>query len=92
MSEYWAQLPEETREILTEIGLKYRGMVPGIDHDGRIPDYATAVELLEWQHLETEILGAHGDWLAKVKASIERAGREYNRETFLRYCALREHE
>lgn len=91
-ADYFADLPYEQAAVVRELTRRYRGMIPGLPSDGSVPSYQVAVELLLMQRLEIEIVDAYGDWLEKVKATIERSGREYNRETFLRYCRLRERE
>lgn len=85
---WWWEMPEEERERFNRLA---RESILELD----CYPYAVAevaAELLAWTQLETEVAEAHAEWLQKVKTSIERAGREYNRETFLRYCRLREVE
>jgi hypothetical protein len=82
---YFAELPPADQRKLAEIAWKYLRLTS-------IPDAATALEVMALQQLESEVLEAHNAWLRKAKATVERSGREWNRETFLRYCQLRECE
>jgi hypothetical protein len=82
---YFAELPPEAQHKLAEIAWKYLRLPS-------IPDAATALEVMALQQLENEVLEAHNAWLRKAKDTVERSGREWNRETFLRYCQLRECE
>lgn len=90
--DYWAGLPDDRQAALRELSLQYRGFVPGLGTDGSIPNYQVAVELLEWQRVEVEVMKAYGDWLARLKSKVEARGREWTREEFLRLVQLREHE
>lgn len=90
-ADYFAELPAEDRAALAEIATRFLPLIPGADPDGPLTR-ETMLTVLVWQRLEIEVMDAHGAWLERVKAAIERSGREYNRATFLRYCALREHE
>lgn len=92
MTDYFADLPDEDRAAIAELAAKYLPLIPGCEQLREIPDETTLWQLIAWQRIEIEVLEAHADWLAKVKAAIERSGRQYTRENFLRYCALREHE
>ena len=83
--DYFASLPEAEKARLAELAWKCL-RIPSI------PDFATALEVLAWQRLEIEVTESHANWLEKVKATVERAGRPWTRDEFLRYCALREHE
>jgi hypothetical protein len=89
---YWEDLPAAEQEELTAIARKYLPLIPGKTDLRTLPDSETAVEVLLWQRLETEILDMHADWLGNVKAAIERTGRAYNRENFLRLTRLWEVE
>jgi hypothetical protein len=71
---------------------RYAPLVPNADPTGSFPDREILWQLLQWQRLEIEVLEDHGEWLAKVKAAVERSGREWTHENFLRYCQLRECE
>lgn len=84
-ADYWAELPDDTRVVLSEIAWRYLRLET-------VPDYETAVHLLALQRLDTEVMEAHNRWLERAKAKVERSGREWNRENFLRYVRLREHE
>lgn len=85
---WWWDLPEEERERFNRIARESLLELDCYPYSSA----EVAAELLAWTHLEIEVEEAHGNWLQKVKTSIERTGREYNRETFLWYCQLREHE
>ncbi|KRE31568.1 hypothetical protein ASG82_23825 [Mycobacterium sp. Soil538] len=85
---WWWALPGEQREDMNRLARESILELDGYPYSSA----EVAAELVAWVRLEAEIMEAHGDWLEKVKRSIERTGREYNRETFLRYCELREHE
>lgn len=85
---WWWDLPEDERDRFNNMA---RESILELDCYP-YSNAEVAAELLAWMQLEAEIAEAHGDWLTKVKRSIERTGREYNRGTFLRYCQLWEHE
>lgn len=84
--DFFAQMPPVAREKLKVIAGRYLPLIPGSDAADPFPDAAAVIALLQWQHMEAEIVGAHAAWLQKVKSSIEQSGREYNRDSFLRYC------
>lgn len=85
---WWWKLPEEEREHLNRLA---RESVLQLDCYP-YSNAEVAAELVAWIRLEVDVVEAHAAWLEKVKRSIERTGRAYNRETFLRFCQLWEHE
>ncbi|MEW5808564.1 MAG: hypothetical protein AB1925_03845 [Actinomycetota bacterium] len=85
---WWWRLPEEERQHMNELAQQ---SILQLDNYPYL-NAEVAMELVAWTRLEAEVAEAHADWLRKVKRSIERTGREYNRNTFLRYCRLRAHE
>lgn len=87
-SAWWWEMPEEQREMFDELA---RTSILELDCYP-YSNAEVAAELLAWKQLEVEIAEQHGDWLRRVKRAIERSGREYNRESFLRYCRVWEHE
>jgi hypothetical protein len=89
---YFAELPPEDRDALAEAASRYLPLIPGADPLKPIADKETFWQLIQWQRLDAEVLEAHNAWLTKAKATVERSGREWNRDTFLRYCQLRECE
>jgi hypothetical protein len=92
MSDYWADLPTELRDSITDLGRRYHGFIAGIEQNGTISDHQTAVEFLELQRIEIDVIDAHNAWLARLKAKVEARGREWTRAEFLRLVRLREHE
>ena len=62
--DYFASLPERDRSRLASIARKY------LDLD-TVPDRATALKLLEMQHLEIDVLDAHVAHLTEAKAAVE---------------------
>jgi hypothetical protein len=92
--DFFAGLPPDDamQAKLAKIARKYLPLIPGADPEAPIPDRETVLELMEWQQLEIEVLEANNAWLRKTKAAVERTGREWNRENFLRHCELRECE
>jgi hypothetical protein len=62
------------------------------DASGALPDNGILWQIIQRQLIETQGLGAHGEWLRKTKADMERSGREWTQENFVRYCRIREFE
>lgn len=85
---WWRRLPEDEREHFNKLARESILQLDCYPYSNA----EVASELLGWTRLESDVAEAHGEWLAKVKAAVERTGREWNRENFLRYCRLREHE
>jgi hypothetical protein len=81
----FAGLPESTQAKLAEAAWKYLRLPS-------IPDAESALKVLACQQLEIEVKEAHIEHLEKTKTKVEQSGREWNRENYLRYCSLREHE
>lgn len=84
MTDYFGELPLDDRSVMAELAWKYLRLPS-------IPDRRTALEVLAWQRLDTEVTEAHAAWLEKAKSTVERSGREWNLEN-LRYCLLLEDE
>jgi hypothetical protein len=81
MTSYFDELPKAEREKLDALAWKYLRL-------STIPDLETAIEVLAWQSLEIEVQDAHTAWLERTKAAVERSGREWTRENFLRFTRL----
>ncbi|CAN5303238.1 hypothetical protein BH11ACT6_BH11ACT6_53390 [soil metagenome] len=89
---YWVRMPEEEKMVFREMGARYLGFVDGIDDDGSILTYEAMYEIRELQLVETEVLEAHADWIARTKAKFETLGVEWTTENLNRYSRLWEHE
>lgn len=88
--QWWREeVPEETRARLDESA---RNSIL----DGLVGypywDKALCAELLAWKQLESDILEAHGDWLARTKAKFERHGWPWTTAELARRSQLWEHE
>ncbi|ORM38174.1 hypothetical protein [Williamsia sp. 1135] len=53
-------------------------------------DIELCAELVAWSRLESEIAGAHSEWLERLKHRAESRGREWTRAEFLRMCRIAE--
>lgn len=71
---YWATRTEEEKDSMRAVGRRFIGMIDGLDDDGSILMYEALAGITFWQKLETEVLTAHGAWLAATKAKFERNG------------------
>lgn len=71
---YWAALPEEEKESMRRYGIRFVGMVDGLDDDGSILLQEALTDINAWMQLEIDVLAAHGAWLSATKAKFERNG------------------
>ena len=71
---YWATRTEEEKDSMRRVGIRFVGMVDGLDDDGSILLKEALTAITFWQQLETDVLTAHGAWLSATKATFERRG------------------
>lgn len=103
---YWSDLPEDQQAELRKIGLRFRGLVPGIKADGSVPDGTTAAALLEiinieatlsdeyiyWLQLSNDVYEAFAHWQSRTRRKFERNGWAWTTEELARRSRLWEHE
>ena len=70
--DWFAKLPPEERHALDEIARNSVLQLPMCP-----PDYHVLEELLAWQQVEIDVMDAHADWLASIRAKFEHHGIEW---------------
>jgi len=85
---YWARLDEDNKDQLRKVGLRYLGMIHGIDDDGSILTDEAIAEITEYQNLENDILTAHAEWQSRTKTMFERLGIDWTTDNLNRWYRL----
>jgi hypothetical protein len=78
--DYYADLPDETRQRLNRLAARYLG-IP------RVPDRATALRLLREVEMHAALADIQIGFLERAREDVLSRGRAWTQEELRRYCA-----